>query len=213
MAAGRQLAIQPTADSETAGGGKLAALGSKVSEAILSIVASVPVSTEPFSQTPETQAHALGERASRMAAGISAGAAMAPGPLGLLTLLPDLVAVWRVQSQLIADIGSAYGKEATLSKEQMLYCLFKHTASHVTRDLVLRAGERFLVQRATGTALQTMARKIGIQVAQKTIAKSFARWAPVVGAIGVGGYAYFDTKKVAANAIELFGGVVVQDLR
>ena len=134
---------------------------------------------------------------------------MAPGPLGLLTLLPDLVAVWRVQVQLVADIGAVYGKDGTLTKEQMLYCLFKHTVSHITRDLVMRAGERFLVQRATGAALQAMARKIGIKLAQKAAVKAFARWAPVVGAIGVGGYAYFDTKKVAANAIELFGGVVV----
>jgi hypothetical protein len=209
MAAGRQLAIQPAEGSATAAGAKHDGLGSKISDAILSVVAAVPVSTEPVSPTPETQARALAESAARMAAGISGSAAMAPGPLGMLTLLPDLVAVWRVQSQLVADIGSVYGKDATLTREQMLYCLFKHTASHVTRDLVMRAGERFLVQRATGVALQTMARKIGIKVAQKTIGKAFARWAPIVGAIGVGGYAYYDTKKVAANAIELFSGVVV----
>ena len=35
--------------------------------------------------------------------------------MGMLTLLPELVAVWRIQ-------------------EQMLYCLFKHTASQAVRD-------------------------------------------------------------------------------
>jgi hypothetical protein len=209
MATGRQLAIQPTDRSALAAATKHAGLGDRISDAILSLIAAVPDSTEPISTTPEAQARIIAERAARIAAGISGGAAMAPGPLGLLTLLPDLVAVWRVQSQLVADIGSVYGKDATLTKEQMLYCLFKHTASHVTRDLVMRAGERFLVQRPTGVALQAMARKIGIKVAQKTIGKAFARWAPIVGAIGVGGYAYYDTKKVAANAIELFSGVVV----
>jgi hypothetical protein len=208
MATGRQLAIQPKDSSALAAESGHAGLGSKISDAILSIVASVPNSTEPFSNKPQAQARILAEAAARTAAGISGAAAMAPGPLGLLTLLPDLIAVWRVQSQLVADIGAVYGKEATLTKEQMLYCLFKHTASQVTRDLVMRAGERFLVRRASGTALQSMARKIGIKVAQKTIGKAFARWAPIVGAIGVGGYAYYDTKKVASNAIELFGGVV-----
>ena len=208
MATGRQLAIQPSAGSALAAAANHVGLGRKISDAILTVVAIVPDSTEPVSATPEAQARIVAERAARMAAGISGGAAMAPGPLGMLTLLPDLVAVWRVQSQLVADIGSVYGKDATLTKEQMLYCLFKHTASHVTRDLVMRAGERFLVQRATGVALQTVARKIGIKVAQKTIGKAFARWAPIVGAIGVGGYAYYDTKKVAANAVELFSGVV-----
>ena len=208
MAKGRQLAIQPANSPAPAAESEHSGLGSRISDAILSIVATVPTSTEPFSNNPEAQARILAESAARTAAGISGAAAMAPGPLGMLTLLPDLIAVWRVQSQLVADIGAVYGKDATLTKEQMLYCLFKHTASHVTRDLVMRAGERFLVHRATGTALQTMARKIGIKVAQKTIGKAFARWAPIVGAIGVGGYAYYDTKKVAANAIELFSGVM-----
>ena len=209
MTTGREPAIQPAEEAVVSAPAQPGGLVSRISDAILSIVAAVPDSTEPMCTAPESKARVLAESAARMAAAISGSAAMAPGPLGLLTLLPDLVAVWRVQSQLVADIGSVYGKDATLTKEQMLYCLFKHTASHVTRDLVMRAGERFLVQRDTGVALQAMARKIGIKVAQKTIAKGFARWAPIVGAIGVGGYAYYDTRKVAQNAIELFGGVVV----
>jgi len=37
-----------------------------------------------------------------------------------------------------------------------------------------------------------------------TIAKTAARWLPVVGSIGVAGYAYYDTAQVAATATELF---------
>ena len=205
MATGRQLAIPAKGHSALTAAAHVG-LGGKISDAVLAIVAAIPDSIEAVSTSPRARAHALAETAARVTAGISAGAAMAPGPLGLLTLLPDLVAVWRVQSQLVADIGAVYGKDAMLTKEQMLYCLFKHTASHVTRDLVLRAGERFIVRPATGLALQAMAAKIGVKVAQKTAGKAFARWAPLVGAIGVGGYAYYDTKKVAANAIELFSG-------
>ena len=97
MATGRQLAIQPSDESAHAAETKEAGLGSKMSDAILSIVANVPDSTEPVSTAPEAQARIIAERAARMAAGISGTAAMAPGPLGMLTLLPDLVAVWRVQ--------------------------------------------------------------------------------------------------------------------
>ena len=38
------------------------------------------------------------------------------------------------------------------------------------------------------------------------IAKSVARWLPVVGSLGVAGYAYYDTAQVGATAIELFDG-------
>ena len=206
MAKGGERAISAAGGSAAADAG--AGLAARVTQAILGVAAAVPDSTEPMSTTPHLQAQALTEKAARLAAGISAGAAMAPGPLGMLTLLPDLVAVWRVQSQLVADIGAVYGKDAGLTREQMLYCLFKHTASHVTRDLVLRAGERFLVQRASGAALQAIAGKIGIKVAHKALGKAFARWAPVVGALGVGGYAYYDTRQVGVSAIELFSGVV-----
>jgi hypothetical protein len=36
------------------------------------------------------------------------------------------------------------------------------------------------------------------------IGKGLARFIPVVGAVGVAGYAYFDTMQVAKTAIDLF---------
>jgi len=134
----------------------------------------------------------------------SGSLAMAPGPLGLLTVLPDLVAVWKLQSQLVSDIAAVYGRSATLSKEQMLYCLFKHSASQVVRDMVVRAGERYLIKRASVGLLQQTAKRLGFQLSQKVIGNSASRFLPVLGAIGVGGYAYYDTSKVAATAMELF---------
>lgn len=203
MAATRQPAIRAKSSAALALP-KPAGLGARMGDALMTLVATLPHSSEGASATPQTRALALTRAAARKSAGISGGAAMAPGPLGLLTLMPDLVAVWRVQSQLVADIGAVYGKDATLTREQMLHCLFKHTASHITRDLVMRAGERYLVQRGSAVALKALVGKLGLKLAQKTVGKAFARWAPVVGALGVGGYAYYDTKKVGANAIELF---------
>jgi hypothetical protein len=43
-----------------------------------------------------------------------------------------------------------------------------------------------------------------VKLSQRVIAKSAARWLPVVGSIGVAGYAYYDTQQVAATATELF---------
>ena len=130
--------------------------------------------------------------------------ALPPGPLGLLTLIPDLVAVWKIQSQLVADIAAVYGRQEQLTKEQMLYCLFRHLASQAVRDLAVRAGERWLVQRASLAVLQTVAQKLGVHLSRKVIGASLSRWLPLVGAVGVGTYAYFDTRQVAATAIALF---------
>ncbi len=67
-----------------------------------------------------------------------------------------------------------------------------------------RVGERVLVKRVTFHVLQTTARKVGAKVTQRVTAKSVERWLPIIGTLGAGAYAYFDTAQVAAIAIELF---------
>ena len=94
----------------------------------------------------------------------------------------------------------------TLTQEQMLYCLFKHTASQAVRDLAVRVGERVIIKRATLRVLRTVAQRIGVKVTHRVIARTVSRWLPVVGALGVAAYAYYDTAHVAKIAIELFEG-------
>jgi len=121
-----------------------------------------------------------------------------------VTIVPELVAVWRIQAQMVADIAAAFGKTGTLSREKMLYCLFKHSAAQAVRDLVVRGGERYLVRHASVRVVQAVAAKIGVKVTQRAIAKSVSRWLPVVGVLGVAGYAYYDTAQVAATAMSFF---------
>jgi hypothetical protein len=105
---------------------------------------------------------------------------------------------------MVADLAGTYGRQSSLTREQMLYCLFRHTAAQAFRDLVVRAGERFLVRSASVQALQAIARTIGINISQRSLGKGVSRLIPFVGAVGVGAYAYFDTGQVAKTAIELF---------
>jgi hypothetical protein len=184
-------------------------VGTRVADAILDVVGAVPTSSEVGSETPHARALALGRRASKSAATISGGAALVPGPAGMLTLLPDIIGVWKVQAQMVADIAATYGKTATLTKEQMLYCLFRHLFSQGLRDVVVRAGERYLVRRASMQVLQKLSAAIGFKVTQHAMGKAIARYAPIVGAAGVAAYAFYDTKRVATTAIELFGASIV----
>ena len=175
-----------------------------IAQALLALVVSIPTSSQTRASLPLSAAQSLTRTAAKKAALTSGTLAMAPGPLGLLTLLPDLLAVWKIQTQMVSDIAAVYGKQGKLTQEHMLYCLFKHTASQAVRDLIVRAGERYLVQHASLAMLQQIARKLGIIVSKKVIGGGISRFLPVVGAVGVGGYAYYDTAKVAATAIELF---------
>jgi hypothetical protein len=172
--------------------------------AALDIAGRIPSSEQQADMQPRQAAQALTRTAANKAAMTSGTLALAPGPFGLLTVLPDLLAVWRIQSQLVSDIAAVYGQTASLSKEHMLYCLFKHSAAQAVRDLAVRAGDRWLVRKVSSALVQNIAKRIGVRLSQKVLGNGAARFFPLIGAVGVGGYAYYDTTKVAASAIALF---------
>ena len=181
-----------------------AKVASKVAVAILGFVSQVPNSDERKSRKPAEAARKAANTAAAKAAAAAGTLALPPGPLGWVTILPEMLAVWRIQAQMVADIAAFYGQKGALTKEQMLYCLFKHAASQAVRDLVIRVGGRMLVKHVALRGLQTVAQRIGITLTQRVIAKGVSRWLPVVGALGVAAYAYYDTAQVAKIAIELF---------
>ncbi|MEO8654829.1 MAG: hypothetical protein ABI409_11955 [Ramlibacter sp.] len=179
-------------------------LRERLTQAILDVIGVVPTTGEVVDDSPDARAKAIARRAAATAAGISGSTALVPGPLGLLTLVPDLLGVWRVQAQMVADIAGTYGKSARLTEEQMVYCLFKHMLSQGLRDIVVRVGERYLVRRATLRLIQNLAKLIGVSMSQRLVGKAAARWLPGLGAACVAGYAYYDTRMVAQTAVELF---------
>jgi hypothetical protein len=191
---------------------------SKIVEILLGLLSSMPPTSQHSVSYPERHARSLIQRYSVTAATSSAGLAIPPGPFGLLTVLPDLALIWRIQQQLVVDIASTFGRQSSLTREQMIYCLFRHTAAQVVRDLVVRVGERVLVKRASLRFLQALLEKIGIRVTQRVAGRVISRWVPVIGAVGMGAYSYFDTKKVGETALELFrceieidGHVILED--
>lgn len=133
---------------------------------------------------------------------------MPPGVLGWLTLVPELVGVWRVQAQMVSDIAAVYGKSAYLGRDQMAYCLFKHVSAQLFRDLVVRVGERVVMRVASLGLIQTLAKTLGVKISQKVIGRGITRFVPLVGAVGVGAYAYLDTLQVAKTAMELFSSEI-----
>jgi hypothetical protein len=177
----------------------------RIGDAIFDLLGDVPVTSLQVQRDPHQHARMVANAAARRAALTAGGLALPPGPLGWVTLLPELVAVWRLQAQMVADIAGTFGRQATLSREQMVYCLFRHTAAQAMRDLLARVGGRYLLQQVPLQTLQRIARAVGISISRRALGRGVSRWVPVVGAIGVGAYAWFDTRQVAETAIALFG--------
>lgn len=176
----------------------------KLTDIILDLIGRIPSTEEIPLDDTSARARQIAQRASIKAATAAGTLALPPGPLGWLTILPELVTVWRIQTQMVADLAGLYGKSASLSSSQMLYCIFRHGAAMAMRDIVVRVGDRYLFRRTTQQALQQVAQKIGLKLTQKGIASGLSRWLPIVGALGVGGYAYYDTAQVAKTAMQLF---------
>lgn len=180
----------------------------RIAEEILDHAGEIPLSAEPRRSHPEIRARAIARAAARQAAVTAGGLTLPPGPLGWLTLLPELRSLWRLQSQMVADIAGCHGRTSDLGGEQMIYCLFRHTDAKTIRGQLARIGRQPVVQQASRPDLQALAMKIGIHLSQRLIGKGISRWIPVAGALGAGVYAYYDTRQVANTAIELFSEVI-----
>jgi hypothetical protein len=148
-------------------------------DAILGLLSRIPRTDRHLESAPRQAAREIARRAAATAAVTAGSLAIPPGPLAWLTIVPELVAVWKIQAQMVSDLAGVYGRTASVTKEHMVHCLFRHTAAQALRDVAVR-------------------------VAQRTARRQMTRWMPLAGAVGVGAYAFYDTSQVAATAIELF---------
>lgn len=180
-------------------------LADRLGQAVFDLLGEVPLTRELAVDEPGRRAEALIRTAARKA-GLAAGAlSLPPGPLGWITLIPELKTIWRIQAQLVADLAAVHGRVLPLSREQMLYCLFRHAAAQVARDIGMRVGERVLVQTLTGEVLRQLAARVGMKLSTRLVASGVARWMPVVGASAVGAYAWYDTRRVAETTLAMLG--------
>ena len=154
---------------------------SRVTRAILDFVSDIPGSKVGPSGEPETEARRIANRAAQRAALTAGSLALPPGPLGWLTVLPELIAIWKIQAQMVSDIAAAYGRHAELGREQMLWCLFRHTAAQAFRDLVVRMGDRLLFRRMSYAVAERVAKRVGVKITQRTVGKGLSRSWPNLG--------------------------------
>jgi hypothetical protein len=177
----------------------------RLTRAILDVAGEVPDTAEHRSRSPDARAREIASSAATRAALAAGTLALPPGPVGWLTIVPELAAIWRIQRQMVADIAGVYGVSAELTRSRMLYCLFRHAAAQAMRDVAVQVGARILIQDVPLRAIERIAAKIGVSLSKRLVGRGIARWLPVIGALGVGAYAYYDTGQVARTAIDVFG--------
>ena len=167
------------------------------------VIADIPAPRTHAVRDAAGAAEKIARDAAQKAARVSGSLALPPGPFGLLTVLPDLFLIWKIQRQMVADIFALHGRSAELTRTHMLYCLFRHMASQVLRDVAVRTGQRVVVEQLASGALKSTLSTLGASVTQRLAGTAATRWVPLAGAAAVGAYAYWDTLQVAKTARRL----------
>lgn len=179
-------------------------LKDKLAGILFDLLTDIPSSLHGKTDDPDERVRGLIRQAAFKASSVSATLSIPAGITGILTSIPDIAAVWRIQAQLVSDIAATYGKLALLSREAMVWCLFRHSAASLLRDVAVRTGSRIIIQKLSVSALQKILQKIGVKVSQKLLGKVALRAIPAIGALGNGAYTYYDTNEVGKTAAAYF---------
>jgi len=176
----------------------------KTGDLLMGVVTSIPHSPWKQVSNPREVSELLIEKASMAAALQSGLLALPSGPIGFLTILPDLFNIWRIQSQLVADIAACHGRVSFLGRQEMAWCLFRHAATQIARDFLVRTGQRALVNALSKRAMVSMMRKVGTRSVERMSGRWVLRIIPILGMVISAGYAWWDTREVGRTALELF---------
>jgi hypothetical protein len=176
----------------------------KLGKLLFELITDIPESLYTPAEDSDEKINKIIRQASLKAAAVSATLSVPAGFTGVLTSVPDIAAIWRIQAQLVSDIAASYGKFAQLSREAMVWCLFRHSAAQLLRDIAVRTGSRIVVQKLSFAALEALLRKIGLKVSTRFLGKIALRAIPAIGAVGNGAYSFYDTTEVGKTAAAYF---------
>lgn len=176
----------------------------KLSTLLFELITEIPESLYTPTENSDDKVNKLIRQAAVKASLVSATLSVPAGVTGVLTSIPDIAAIWRIQAQLVSDIAATYGKFAQLSREAMVWCLFRHSAAQLVRDIAVRTGSRIVVQKVSFAVLETLLKKIGVKVSTKFLGRVALRAIPAIGAVGNGAYSFYDTTEVGKTAAAYF---------
>ena len=139
---------------------------------------------------------------SKKNATISGLAGLVPGPLGMLSAVPEIVAVMKNQIIMVYDIGVALEKEDQLNKE-LIVSVILSSMGNSGIGLVTVHASRLVVKRASLRLFQAIVTVLGGKVTQQLLKSMFAKWIPIVGAGAMAAWSKYSTTQLGLKAKDL----------
>lgn len=143
-------------------------------------------------------------KAGRQAFAISTCAGMIPGFLGFFSILPELIAVTKLQINLVYKLAKYYGKAHRLNPS-IIFSIFATAMGVGEHRIFMReAGPRIVVKALSSHAIQSLAPRIGTRISAQMAGKRLARWIPILTAPAFGYFSKSMTERIAYAADEVF---------
>lgn len=134
--------------------------------------------------------------------GIAAASGLLPGPLGYISIIPELVLIVKNQLTMIYDIAFHHEKSGNITPTYFttLYFMLYHkvlgSKEIVISETDFQKTQQSLQERLTGA--------IVIQIMSRLGRSMVCRWLPVIGATALAIWAGYETKKLGALSIKYF---------
>lgn len=132
---------------------------------------------------------------------LAATSSIVPGPLGILTSIPQLVISFGNQMKMVYDIGGANGKENILTKDLLLDIPFAALGGDLDLGSIQQANN---LSNSNTNMLYDKAIKLSKNVVQQTLKKSVVQFVPVAGPVMMGVWARMSTQKISKSASDFF---------
>lgn len=133
------------------------------------------------------------------------------GPAGLATILPEIVAVMRIQMTLVYRIAHYHGKESILNHQVILLVFANALGLTIGPQILRRIGTTLVIRTLGLPVISRIARMIGAEIAVKITQRIAGRWVPVLLAPVFGLLSRNMTIKIGGEADRLFGAEIVAE--
>lgn len=135
---------------------------------------------------------------------ISAALAIPGGITGVVTVLPEIASIWKLQAQMISNIAASEGKNYLLTREQMLWCMFRQMGYGIIKEYVFQKGGVYIVKRMQHKVFENTLQKVGLGLVTRQGTRMAGKIIPVLGSVSAGALSYYDTIRVGRNAVNLY---------
>ncbi len=165
----------------------------------------VPERVELRGKTPKQLSHS----ASWKAFASSAIVGLIPAPVAYAAIVPELIALVKIQVNLIYSIAEYHGQAEKINGTLLMYIFGTQMGVQGGQYLTHVQGSKLVVSALTAQASVELAKKIGIKITEKAVAQAAGRLVPLVVSPLFGYFAKRMTLEVGRRADDLFSEDII----